>query len=38
MSAHIAGKSGSVFAVVSMSATSTPSTRSPMIAPAVAIR
>ena len=33
MSAHIAGKSGSVLAVVSMSSTATPSTRRPTIAP-----
>ena len=38
MPAHSAGKSGSVLAVVAMSSTSTPGTRSPMIAPAVAIR
>ena len=38
MSAHICGNSGSVFAVVPMSSTSTPGTRSPTIAPAVAIR
>ena len=38
MSAHIRGKFGSVLAVVSMSSTSTPATRSPTIAPAVAIR
>ena len=38
MSAHIRGKSGSVLAVVPMSSTSTPSTRNPTMAPAVAIR
>ena len=38
MSAHIRGNSGSVLAVVPMSSTSTPGTRSPTIAPAVAIR
>ena len=35
---HIRGKSGRVLAVVPMSSTSTPGTRSPTIAPAVAIR
>ena len=35
---HMAGKSGSVFAVVAMSSTTTPGTTSPTIAPAVAIR
>ncbi len=38
MSAHIRGKSGSVLAVVPMSSTSTPGTRSPTMAPAVAMR
>ena len=38
MSAHIRGKSGNVLAVVPMSSTSTPGTRSPTMAPAVAIR
>src|SRR5882757_2441652 len=38
MSAHMPGKSGSVLAVVAMSSTATPTTRSPMMAPAVAIR
>src|SRR5699024_10722099 len=35
---HAAGKSGMVLAVVAMSVTSIPSTRSPRIAPKVAIR
>ena len=38
MLVHSRGKSGSVLAVVAMSSTATPGVRSPMMAPAVAIR